>query len=168
MHTVLPPALCPHTCPSTTPSSPLASRQNLFCLLLQFCWREDMSNNKKDKTFLLVWHKDSYTERIPSIASMHMCITYRIASSLPDLFTTSWAPFHSDFCLFKVTILAPLQWTDQTLSNFGFPTFPYSSCMHYPLNAWPMSINITAFVLRLKSTYEGNMIFGLLSLANFA
>jgi hypothetical protein len=29
-------------------------RQNLFCPFLQFCWREDISNNKKDKAFLLV------------------------------------------------------------------------------------------------------------------
>jgi hypothetical protein len=32
----------------------LTSRQNLFCPLLQFCWREDISNNKKDIAFLLV------------------------------------------------------------------------------------------------------------------
>jgi hypothetical protein len=33
---------------------PLTSRQNLFCPFLQFCWREDISNNKKDKAFLLI------------------------------------------------------------------------------------------------------------------
>jgi hypothetical protein len=43
--------------------NPLASRQNLFWLFLQFCWRKDISNNKTDKAFLLVWDKDSYTER---------------------------------------------------------------------------------------------------------
>jgi hypothetical protein len=42
---------------------PLASRQNLFCAFLQFCWREDISNNERDRTFLLVWSKDFYTER---------------------------------------------------------------------------------------------------------
>jgi hypothetical protein len=33
---------------------PLNSRQNLFCHFLQFYWTEDISNNKKDKVFLLV------------------------------------------------------------------------------------------------------------------
>jgi hypothetical protein len=50
----------------------------------------------------------------------------------------------------------------------SFLSFPYSSCAHSPLCVWPMSNNITAFVLGLKSTYEGeHAIFGLLSLANF-
>jgi hypothetical protein len=31
----------------------------------------------------------------------------------------------------------------------GFLPFPYSSCMHSPLSVWPMSNNITAFVLGL-------------------
>jgi hypothetical protein len=35
-------------------STPPTSRQNLFCPFLQFYWRVDMSNNKKDKAFLLV------------------------------------------------------------------------------------------------------------------
>jgi hypothetical protein len=30
---------------------------------VQVCWRVDISNNKKDIAFLLVWDKDSYTER---------------------------------------------------------------------------------------------------------
>jgi hypothetical protein len=39
--------------------------------------------------------------------------------------------------------------------------------MCFPLSVWPKSNNITAFVLDLKSAYEGeHMIFGLLSLAN--
>jgi hypothetical protein len=50
------------------------SRQNLFGpLVLQFCWTENMSDNKKDKEFFLVWDEDRYTE-IPSSASMHLCI----------------------------------------------------------------------------------------------
>jgi hypothetical protein len=36
------------------PSPPLSSRQNLFCAFLQFCWRVEINNNKKDKAFLLV------------------------------------------------------------------------------------------------------------------
>jgi hypothetical protein len=46
------------TTPSPTP------RQNLFHpLLLPFCWQENISDNKKDILCLLVWDKDSYTER---------------------------------------------------------------------------------------------------------
>jgi hypothetical protein len=87
---------------------------------------------------LLVEIRIAYTE-IPSIASMHKYITTWIGSSLPDLFITSQSPSHSDLCHFKVTILGPLQWTHQTLSSFGFPTFPYSSCMSSPLSVWTKS-----------------------------
>jgi hypothetical protein len=45
----LPPSPHPHLFPH-----PFASMQNLFCPSLQFCWREDITNNKKDKAFLLV------------------------------------------------------------------------------------------------------------------
>jgi hypothetical protein len=86
----------------------------LFCPFLQFSWREDISNNKKDIQVLLVWDKDSYTA---SIASMHMCITTWIDSSLPDLFTTSQSHSHSDLYPFKVTILTLLLWTHQILSS---------------------------------------------------
>jgi hypothetical protein len=57
----LPPT--PFSTPSLSPPPLLASRQNLFCPLLQLCWRQDISNNKKDIAFLPVWHQDSYTER---------------------------------------------------------------------------------------------------------
>jgi hypothetical protein len=36
------------------PFLPLHPPQNRFCILLQFWWREDISNNKKDIAFLLV------------------------------------------------------------------------------------------------------------------
>jgi hypothetical protein len=133
-------------CPLSLPLPPtlLASRQNLFCPPLQFCWRENIRDNKKDIAFLLAWDKGSYTE-IPNIGSMHICITTQIGSSVPDLFTTSRSPSQSDLCQFKITLFTPLQWAHQTLSSFRFPTFPYSSCMCSPLSMWPMS-NITAFV----------------------
>jgi hypothetical protein len=53
---------------------------------------------------------------------MHMCVTTWIVSSLPDLFTISRSPSHSGLCHFKITLLAPLQWAYQTLSNFRFPS----------------------------------------------
>jgi hypothetical protein len=70
------------------PSSPhptlLASRQNLFCPVLQFCWREDISNNKKDIAFLLVWDKDNYTERFLALLPLlPQLIHLYLTSSLP-------------------------------------------------------------------------------------
>jgi hypothetical protein len=59
--------------PSLSPHPP-HFRQNLFCPLLQFCWREDISNNKKDTVFLLVWDKDSCTERF--LACFHAYMYY--------------------------------------------------------------------------------------------
>jgi hypothetical protein len=156
----------PHPLPLLSTS--LASKQNLFCPFLQFCWRVHKSD--KDIAFLLVWGKDSYNREIPSIASMQNCIRAQIDSSLPDCFTTSLTPSHINLCHFKVTILAPLQWGHQTFSSFGFPTYPLSSCMCSPLSVWTMSNNITAFVLGLKCTYEENIWFlvvTLMHLKNF-
>jgi hypothetical protein len=51
----------------------------------------------------------------------------------------------------------------------GFLPFPIPPVCVLPLVCDPMSNNITAFVLDLQSTYEGeHTIFGLLRLANFA
>jgi hypothetical protein len=51
----------------------------------------------------------------------------------------------------------------------GFFPFPYSSHGCSPFSVWPMSNNITAFVLGLYSAYEGeHVIFDLLSLDNLA
>jgi hypothetical protein len=52
VHTLFGPFV-PHV-PISFPHNPLASRKNLFCPLLQFCWREDISENKKDIAFLLI------------------------------------------------------------------------------------------------------------------
>jgi hypothetical protein len=43
-------------------------------------------------------------------------------------------------CQFKFTILAPLQWADQTLSSFGFPTFPILPLLVLPLAGEPCPI----------------------------
>jgi hypothetical protein len=100
---------------------------------------------------------------------MHNCVTIQINLSLPDLFTISQSPSHIDLCHVKVTVLVPLQWVHQTLSSFGFPAFPYSSCVHSPLSVWAKSNNIAAFALALKSAYEReHTIFDLLHLANLA
>jgi hypothetical protein len=74
-------------CPPPPPPTSLASRQNLFCPLLQFCWRENIRDNKKHITFLLAWDKDSYTERFlgllpctrvlqPKLIHLHQTLHY--------------------------------------------------------------------------------------------
>jgi hypothetical protein len=71
---------------------------------------------------LLVWDKDSYTERFLALLPG----TSVLQSELIHLYiTTTQSPSHSSLCCFKVIILAPLPWAHQTLSSFGFPTFPY-------------------------------------------
>jgi hypothetical protein len=98
---------------------------------------------------------------------MHKCITTRIDSSLSDPFTASWSPSHIDFCHFKVTVLAPLQWGHQTLSSFGFPTYPHSSCMCSPPSMWPNSNNTAAFDLELLIIFFINLVFFLLDINLF-
>jgi hypothetical protein len=128
---------------------------------LQFCWREDISNNKEDKAFLLLWGKDSYTERFLALLPCTRVNYTQMDSSLPDLFTSSQSPSHIDLCHFKVTVLSPPQWVHQTLSSFGFPICHHTSHVCSPLSMWPKSNNITAFVLVLKFAYEGDhTIFG--------
>jgi hypothetical protein len=103
------------------PPSP-ASKQNLFSLLiLWFCWRENIAMIWKT-LLLLVWDKKYLYREIPSVASMHMCITTHINSFLPDLFTSSWSPWHNGLCQFKIIILAPLQWAHQPHSSFRLPS----------------------------------------------
>jgi hypothetical protein len=57
------------------PSPPTpSSRQNLFHpLVLWFCWREIIRDNKKDIVFWLIWDKDSCTERVLVLLS-HTCV----------------------------------------------------------------------------------------------
>jgi hypothetical protein len=100
---------------------------------------------------------------------MYKCVATQADSSLPDLFTISWSPSCMDFCHIKVSILVPLQWGHQTLSNYGFPTYPHTSHRCSLLSKWPKSYNIVVFALDLMSTYEGEYtIFGLLSMANLS
>jgi hypothetical protein len=82
----------PHSSSLSPPTIP-ASEQNLFCpLVLQFCWREIIGNSKKDTVFLLVWDKDSYTER----EGCFQALVYFI----------SWSPSQSGLCQFKITLFA--------------------------------------------------------------
>jgi hypothetical protein len=149
------------TASSISPQPRLASRQSLFCPFLQFCWREDIS-------VFASWDKDSYTERFLALLPwtnvlqpklIHLYLTFSpVLDPLPIL-----TPVTLGFCI------APLQWGHQTLSCFGFPTYPHTSHMCSPLITWLKSDNIGVFALDLKSAYEGeHTILGLMSLANLA
>jgi hypothetical protein len=70
-------------------------------LLLQFCWKENIRDHKKDIAFLLAWDKESYTE---IFLALYMCITIWTHSSPPDLFTTSRSPSHSGLCQFNINL----------------------------------------------------------------
>jgi hypothetical protein len=107
---------------SPSPSDHLTSRQNLVCPFLQFCWIEDVSNNKKNKAFA-IWDKDSNKEKFLALLPcrsvlQHELIHLYLTSSLP------WLPSHIDLCCFKFTVLAPLQWGHHTLWSFGFLPIP--------------------------------------------
>jgi hypothetical protein len=89
---------------------------------------------------LLVWDKESYTER-DSCHSFHAHVYYNcIGSSLPELFTTSQSPSHSDLCQFQSTILAPLQQAHQPLSSLCFLHFPIPPVCVLPLVCDPCPI----------------------------
>jgi hypothetical protein len=114
---------------------------------------------------LLVWDKDSYTGSF--LVFTHVYVFYNSnwfsSSSESSLVHFPWGPGK-----FKIFIFITVQWTHQPHSNFWFPSFAPIPPLHNIPLVWPMSHNITAFVLGLQSTYEGEHVtFGLLSLANF-
>jgi hypothetical protein len=75
-------------CPLPTPSPPipLSFMQNLFCPFFQFCWREDISNNKKIKAFLLVEIRIA-KQRLLALLSCTNVLN-------PSWFINSTWPFH--------------------------------------------------------------------------
>jgi hypothetical protein len=133
----------------------LTSRQNLFCPLLQFCWRENIRDNKNDIAFLLVWDKDSYTERFLALLP---CTSVLQPELVHHYKTSSLLPCHLPVVTSaSLRLLYSLLYSEH-INHFqvlGFLPFHYSSCTRSPLSVWPMSNNITAFVLGLKSTYKG-------------
>jgi hypothetical protein len=90
VHTLFGPFLSPTPCLLPLPYTPLTCRQNLFCPLLQFCWRKDIRNNKKDTAFLLAWDKDRYTRRFLAllpctcVLQPKMVHLYQTSSLLPS------------------------------------------------------------------------------------
>jgi hypothetical protein len=125
-----------------------ASRQNLFCpLVLWFCWRENIIIRKT--VFLLVWNKHSYKERFlallpcTSILQPTLVNLYLTFSLLPSpLPTVASANLRLLFLLLYSKQINHIQ-------VLGFLPFPYSFCAHSPLSVWPISTNITAFILSL-------------------
>jgi hypothetical protein len=64
---------------------------------------------------------------------MHVYITTHIGSSLPDLFTTSWSPSHSDLSQFKILLFFYSEHINY-IQVLGFLPFPYSSRACSPLS----------------------------------
>jgi hypothetical protein len=122
-----------HVYTSPSPPNSPTSGLNLFCpLILRYCWRERIIDNKKDMSFLLVWEKDSHTERFLTL--------------LPD--TCVLQHFHNFLIPFPLYALIYREHINH-IQLIGFLTFPYFSNACSPLHVWPMSNNITAFVLAL-------------------
>jgi hypothetical protein len=131
------------------PSQPPTSRKNLFHSLLQFCWRENTRDNKKVIVFLLVWDKDSYTERF---LVLFPC-TCVLKSTLVHFYQTSSLLLgHFPIVASDNLRLLYLLLNREHINHFqvlGFLPFPYFSHACSPLSVWPMSNNISAFVLGL-------------------
>jgi hypothetical protein len=157
--------MCVHCLAISPPCSPpvpsfhhLASRQNLFCPLFWFCWRENMRDNKNDIAFLLVWDKDSYTKKVLALLPCTSVFQHELVHLYQ---TSSLLPGHLPFVASVSIRLLYLLLYSGHIKNFqvlGFLHFPYSSCMRSPLSVWPMS-NITAFVLGLNSHMRENIQF---------
>jgi hypothetical protein len=125
---------CPWPPPS--PLIPLASRQNLFCPLLEFCWRENIRDDKKDIAFLLDWDKDSYTERFLAL----LPCTCVLQPKLVHLYQTS-SPLPSQLPIMasvSLRLLYSLFYSEHIkyFQVLGFLPFPYSSCTCSPLSMW--------------------------------
>jgi hypothetical protein len=127
-----------------------ASRQNLFHLLvLQFCWRGNIRDNKKDLAFLLIWNKDSYTERFLELLPC-ICVLQPILVHLYQTSSLLLGPL-SIVASVSVRLLYSLLYSEH-IKHFqvlGFLPFPYSSYACSLLSVWPMSNNISVFVLGL-------------------
>jgi hypothetical protein len=156
----------PAPAPSLSSHTPFCFQAEPVLPLSLILFKRRYKHNKKDKVFLPVDLRTAI-QKDSSFASKYKCVTTQVESSLTDLYTDSWSPSPVNLCHFKVSVLAPLEWRHQTLSWFGFSTYPRTSRMCSLLSMWPKSNHIVVFALDRKSTYEGeHTIFGLLSLVN--
>jgi hypothetical protein len=119
------------------------SRQNLFhTLVLWYCWRENIRNNKKDIAFLLGWGKDSYAER-------YLALFPGIYAWQPTFVQTSSLLSSPLPIVASATLFTSPELGHQLHQILGFFPFHYSFCACSHLSVWTVSNNITAFVLDL-------------------
>jgi hypothetical protein len=140
--------LC-HLPPSPYSLQPPASKQFLFCPLLQFCWRENIKDNKNDILFLLVCEKDSCTERFLELLPF-TCVLQPTLVHFDQ--TSSLLPGSLPIVASAILRLLYLLLNREHINHIqvlDFLFFPYFSHACSPLSVWPMSNNITAFVLGL-------------------
>jgi hypothetical protein len=143
-----PPPALPYSPPKPLPDPHFWAEPVLPCFL-RLGWRENIGNNKKDIAFLLVWDKDSYTERflvlLPCTCVLqptlvHLCQTSSLHPG--PLLKVASASFRLLYSLLYSEHINHIQALD-------FLPFLYSSCGHSSLNMWPMYNNITALILGL-------------------
>jgi hypothetical protein len=135
--------MCIHYLP---PQNTPLFRQNLLCpLVLWFCGRENMRDNKKNIVLLLVCNKDIYTERflvlLPCICVLQPILVhlYQTSSLLPSPFL--------------IVASATLRFLYSLLYNehinhiqvLSFLLIRYSSCARSPFSVWTISNNISVF-----------------------
>jgi hypothetical protein len=138
------------------PSSPILLKRNT-------------GDNKKDISFLLVWDKDSYTERflglLPCTCVLQLTLVhfYQTSSLLPGLLpTVASASLRLLYSLLNREHINHTQ-------VLGFLSFPYFSVRVLPLVCDPCPIILLHLVCVYKNMcMRENVNFGLLSLANFA
>jgi hypothetical protein len=150
VHTLFWPSLHLSLCPLPPP---LTSRQNLFCPVLQFCWRENIRNNKKDIAFLLAWDKDSYSERFlallpcTSVLQPKYVHLYQTSSLLPGHLPI--VPSVSLRLIYSIFYSRHIKY----FQVLGFLPFLYPSCMRSPLSMWLMS----NYIFFMHSSVNGHL-----------
>jgi hypothetical protein len=136
-----------HLSPCPAPYLPSLTGRTCSAFLFSNFVEEKTRDNKKDIVFLLVWDKDSYTKRflalLPCTCILQLALVhlYQTSSLLPrPLPKVASASLRIHYLLLYSGHINYFQ-------VFGFLPFSYSSCMCSPLSVWPMSNNISAFVL---------------------
>jgi hypothetical protein len=128
---------------------PISGRNLILPLVLWFCWRKSLRDNKKDVAFFLVWDKDRNTERFllllqcTCVLQPTLVHLYQTSSLLP-----SPLPIVASANLRLLYLLLYYDHINDT-QVLGFLSFLYSFSVHSLLSAWHISNNIIAFVLHL-------------------
>jgi hypothetical protein len=125
----------------------------LQSLILQFCWRESIGDNRKDIALLLVWDNDNYTEwflaLLPCTCALlpTLVCLYQTSSLLPGPLPIVGSA--------SLRLLYSFLYSEHInhIQFLGFLYFPHISCACSPLSVWSISNNITAFVFGLKNLF---------------